>query len=85
MKLICKECESELEFTDLYGDGTELVVNDCFCVKERAESAYNDGYRAGLGDANCDDDWNDGYKEGYAEAEEYYKENADDYCSHEKE
>jgi hypothetical protein len=72
MKLICKECESELEFTDLHEDGTELMVKPC---KECLEVTFDNGYDAGLENCGCTEaDYDEGYKEGHADA----KSEADD-------
>jgi flagellar biosynthesis/type III secretory pathway protein FliH len=55
MKLICKECESELEFTDLHEDGTEILIKPCEeCLNAASDKGYDAGYE-------------EGYKEGYAD------------------
>ena len=67
MKLTCKECESELMFTDLHEDGTEIIVDPC---RECGKIAYDNGFEAGLGDCPCSEE---DYQEGYNEAESYYQ------------
>ena len=76
MKLICKECESELEFTDLHEDGTEILIKPCkYCIDDVGSNAYDNGFEAGLDDCPCSEE---DYQEGYNEAEAYYQEKLDE-------
>jgi hypothetical protein len=81
MKLICKECENELEFEPLDLDETETIVKPCkFCMEKIengvSESSYDSGYEAGY-DSGVDSGYmegeQDGHKAGYDEAVEEYK------------
>ena len=56
MKLTCKECEEELEFTELDLTCGELIVKPCaVCLKEAEdacfEAGYDEGYQEGKEDA----------------------------------
>ena len=69
MKLTCEECESELEFTDLHEDGTELIIKPCkSCMDFIYSTAYDSGYDAGLENCGCTEyDYEEGYDEGYVD------------------
>lgn len=76
MKIICHECESELEIVDLHEDGSEILVKPC---KDCAKAEFDSGYEDGLSNCGCtENDYEEGYKEGYDEAKGEYETRIDE-------
>ena len=66
MKLTCKECGEELNFTELDLSNEELVVKPC---KTCIDNADQSGYDAGQ-DNGYESGYSDGYDAGYEKGEE---------------